>query len=68
MGSARTNHAVRRSMSVWASRTEAGALVVPGQGGGLGDLTNSISEIAAKLNQIPFDDIGPRSICFVKSK
>jgi paraquat-inducible protein B len=39
-------------------RTEAGALVVPGQGGGIGDVTHSISEIAAKLNQIPFDDIG----------
>jgi paraquat-inducible protein B len=39
--------------------TEAGALVVPGQGGGgLGDMTSSLGSIAAKLNQIPFDNIG----------
>lgn len=38
--------------------TEAGALVVPGQGGGIGDVTHSLAAIASKLNQIPFDDIG----------
>lgn len=39
-------------------RSEAGVLVVPGRGGGIGDVTRSMSEIAAKLSQIPFDDIG----------
>ena len=40
-------------------RTENGALVVPGQGGGgLNDMTSSLGAIAAKLNQIPFADIG----------
>lgn len=39
-------------------RTEAGALVIPGQGGGIGDMTKSLGAIATKLNQIPFDDIG----------
>jgi paraquat-inducible protein B len=39
--------------------TEDGALVVPGQaGGGLNDMTSSLGAIAAKLNQIPFEDIG----------
>jgi paraquat-inducible protein B len=38
---------------------EDGAFVVPGQGGGgLNDMTSSLGSIAAKLNQIPFDDIG----------
>jgi paraquat-inducible protein B len=38
---------------------EDGALVVPGQGGGgLNDMTSSLGAIAAKLNQIPFGDIG----------
>lgn len=40
-------------------RTEDGALVVPGQGGGgLSDMTSSLAAMAAKLNQIPFEDIG----------
>jgi paraquat-inducible protein B len=40
-------------------RTEDGALVVPGQGGGgLNDMTSSLGSIAAKLNQIPFGEIG----------
>jgi paraquat-inducible protein B len=40
-------------------RTEDGAWVVPGQaGGGLNDMTSSLGAIAAKLNQIPFEDIG----------
>lgn len=40
-------------------RTEDGAFVVPGQGGGgLNDMTSSLGAIAAKLNQIPFADIG----------
>jgi paraquat-inducible protein B len=38
---------------------EDGALVVPGLGGGgLGDMTASLGAMAAKLNQIPFADIG----------
>jgi paraquat-inducible protein B len=40
-------------------RSEDGALLVPGQGGGgLGDMASSVGAIAAKLNQIPFADIG----------
>ena len=40
-------------------RTEDGSLVVPGQGGGsLNDMASSLGSIAAKLNQIPFADIG----------
>jgi paraquat-inducible protein B len=40
-------------------QTEDGAWVVPGQsGGGLNDMTSSLGAIAAKLNQIPFADIG----------
>jgi paraquat-inducible protein B len=40
-------------------RSEDGALLVPGQGGGgLNDMTSSLGSIAAKLNQIPFEDIG----------
>lgn len=40
-------------------RTEDGALVVPGHGGGgLNDMTSSLGAIAAKINQIPFADIG----------
>lgn len=40
-------------------RTEDGALLVPGHGGGgLSDMTSSLGAIAAKLNQIPFADIG----------
>ena len=40
-------------------RTEDGALLVPGGGGGgLTDMTSSLGAIAAKLNQIPFADIG----------
>lgn len=39
--------------------TEDGAFVVPGQGGGgLSDMTSSLGAMAAKLNQIPFEDIG----------
>lgn len=40
-------------------RSEDGRLVVPGYGGGgLSDMTSSLGAIAAKLNQIPFADIG----------
>jgi len=40
-------------------QTEDGLLVVPGHGGGgLSDMTSSLAQIAAKLNQIPFADIG----------
>lgn len=37
---------------------EGEALLMPSQGGGLDNITNSISDIAAKLDKIPFDDIG----------
>ena len=40
-------------------QSEDGILVVPGHGGGgLSDMTSSLASIAAKLNQIPFADIG----------
>jgi paraquat-inducible protein B len=40
-------------------RTEDGVFVVPGLGGGgLNDMTSSLGAIAAKINQIPFGDIG----------
>jgi paraquat-inducible protein B len=40
-------------------RMEGQALVVPGSGGGgLSDMTSSLGAIAAKINQIPFADIG----------
>jgi paraquat-inducible protein B len=40
-------------------RMEDGAVVVPGHGGGgLSDMTSSLGAIAAKINQIPFADIG----------
>jgi paraquat-inducible protein B len=38
--------------------TEGDTLVLPGQGGGVNDVTRSLSEVASKLNRIPFDDIG----------
>jgi len=37
---------------------EGAALVMPSQGGGLDNITSSISDIATKLDKIPFDDIG----------
>lgn len=41
------------------AQSEEGVLVVPGHGGGgLSDVTSSLGSIAAKLNQIPFADIG----------
>jgi paraquat-inducible protein B len=39
-------------------RSEGDVLVLPGQAGGIADVTHSLSEIATKLNQVPFDDIG----------
>ncbi|HEX3596084.1 MAG TPA: hypothetical protein VHU80_13325, partial [Polyangiaceae bacterium] len=39
-------------------RTEGDAFVLPGEGGGIGNLTNSLSAVATKLNKIPFDRIG----------
>jgi paraquat-inducible protein B len=37
---------------------EGDAMVVPSQGGGLDNITNSLSDIATKLDAIPFDEIG----------
>jgi len=37
---------------------EDGALVLPSQGGGLDNITASLSDIATKLDAIPFDQIG----------
>ncbi len=37
---------------------EGDMLVVPSQGGGLDNITASISDIATKLDKIPFDEIG----------
>ena len=37
---------------------EGNLLVIPSQGGGLDNITASISDIATKLDKIPFDDIG----------
>ena len=37
---------------------EGDALVLPSQGGGLDNITASISDITAKLDKIPFDEIG----------
>jgi paraquat-inducible protein B len=37
---------------------EDGALVLPSQGGGLDNITASLSDIATKLDAIPFDEIG----------
>lgn len=37
---------------------EGDALLLPGRAGGLDDVTRSLGEVAAKLNQIPFEDIG----------
>jgi len=37
---------------------EGDALVLPSQAGGLDNVTAAISDIATKLDQIPFDDIG----------
>jgi paraquat-inducible protein B len=37
---------------------EGDALVMPSQAGGLDNITTSLSDIATKLDKIPFDDIG----------
>ncbi len=37
---------------------EGDALVMPSQGGGLDNITSSLSDIASKLDTIPFDEIG----------
>ncbi len=37
---------------------EGDALVMPSQGGGLDNITSSLSDIATKLDRIPFDEIG----------
>ncbi len=37
---------------------EGDALVMPSQGGGLDNITTSLSDIASKLDRIPFDEIG----------
>ncbi len=38
--------------------TEGEALLMPSQSGGLDNLENSLSDIASKIDAIPFDDIG----------
>ncbi|MDP9128698.1 MAG: MlaD family protein, partial [Pseudomonadota bacterium] len=38
--------------------TENEALVLPGQAGGMDHLTEAVGDIAGKLNQIPFEEIG----------
>jgi len=37
---------------------EGDALLIPSQGGGLDNITSSLSDIATKLDAIPFDEIG----------
>ncbi len=37
---------------------EGTALVVPGAAGGIGNVADAISDVAGKLNQIPFAEIG----------
>jgi paraquat-inducible protein B len=37
---------------------EGDALLLPSQGGGLDNITSSLSDIASKLDTIPFDEIG----------
>jgi len=37
---------------------EDDAIVMPSQGGGLDNITSSLSDIATKLDRIPFDEIG----------
>jgi paraquat-inducible protein B len=37
---------------------EGGAIVLPSQSGGLDNITTSLSDIATKLDRIPFDQIG----------
>jgi paraquat-inducible protein B len=37
---------------------EGNAMVLPASGGGLDNLTASMSEIATKVNKVPFEDIG----------
>ena len=41
-----------------APALEGDALLLPGRAGGIDDVTRSLGEVAAKLNQIPLDDIG----------
>ncbi len=38
--------------------TEGEAIVIPGEGGGLDSLTGSLSEIARRVEQVPFEAIG----------
>jgi paraquat-inducible protein B len=40
------------------TREEAGVLVLPSHGGSLDSLTSSLSEVAARLNSIPYEQIG----------
>jgi paraquat-inducible protein B len=37
---------------------EGGALVLPAEGGGLDGITTAVAEITAKINRIPFEEIG----------
>jgi paraquat-inducible protein B len=37
---------------------EEDALLIPGSGGGMGNIANALGTVAGKLNQIPFDEIG----------
>ena len=40
------------------AREESGVLVLPSHSGGLDTLTDTLSEVAARLNSIPYEDIG----------
>jgi paraquat-inducible protein B len=46
---------------------EGDALVMPSQGGGLDNITASISDIASKLDRVPFDEIGRSLASALKS-
>ena len=38
--------------------TEDGAMILPGKGGGAENMTEALGDVATKLDQIPFDEIG----------
>ena len=46
---------------------EGDAIVLPGEGGGIDNLTVALGRVAAKLEQIPFDDIGKNLDLTLKS-
>jgi paraquat-inducible protein B len=50
-----------------AVEQEGDTLIMPSQGGGLDNITSSLSDIATKLDRIPFDDIGKNLDSALKS-